>query len=429
MEEKIIMSQKEAEREKIITKVVNRTLQQTDAKKLLKLSYRQTNRLVNRYKKEGLRALAHGNRGKKSKRKISKDIIIKILTIYKEKYSDFRPTFACEKLFENHQIKISNEKLRQILIKEHLWTPRKHKNKECHTWRERRAHVGELTQIDGSHHRWLENRLDKELCLMGFIDDATSEFYGKFYEYEGIFPVFDCFLEYIEKYGLPRAVYLDRHSTYRTTRQATIDEQLKNKYPLTQFEMAMKDLGVEVIHAYSPQAKGRIERSFETHQDRLVKELRLANISTIKDANKFLKTYWPKHNKLFSKQPKKEHKVFRKPPINLDLKWTLAIRDQRVIGNDYTIRWKNRVFLISNPTQTMRRRKIEIRQALNGELRFTTKTKELTVKEVTEKALLNAKEAQKKIIKIINQKTNYPKSKKSWMDSLYIGSTSKVLVK
>lgn len=351
MKEKIEMSIKELKKAEVISRVINKQLSQVEARNLLNLSYRHTNRLVNKVRKQGIKALSHGNRGKESKRKISKVKTMEILKIYREKYHDFKPTFACEKLEENHQIKISNEKLRQILIKEHLWTPRKHKNKECHTWRERRAHPGELIQIDGSAHRWLEGRLDQEFCLMGFIDDANNKCFGKFYEYEGIFPVFDCFRAYVIKYGVPAAVYLDRHSTYRTTRQPTLDEQLKDLYPLTQFEMAMKELGVEVIHAYSPQAKGRIERSFETHQDRLVKELRLANISTIKDANDFLKSYWSK------------------------------------------------------------------------------KYKTLTIKEITEKAIIKAKEAQQKMIRILKQKPAHYKTKKSWMDGFYIGKPDSVLVK
>ena len=429
MKEKIKMSIKELQKAEILLRVINKKISQIEASKLLRLSYRQTNRLVNRVRKGGIKALSHGNRGKESKRKISEDKIDEIIQIYQEKYHDFKPTFACEKLLENHKIKISNEKLRQILIKRDLWIPRKHKNKNCHTWRERRAYRGELIQIDGSPHRWLEDRLDQEFCLMGFIDDANNEYFGRFYEYEGILPIFDCFKQFILKYGLPRAVYLDRHSTYRTTRQSSIDEQLRDQYPLTQFELAMKELDIEVIHAYSPQAKGRIERSFGTHQDRLVKELRLANISTIKGANDFLKTYWPKHNKKFSVQPKKTHNLFKKIPEHIDLKWILAIRDSRVIGNDYTIRWCNRVFLILNPRQTMRKQKVEIRQAINGSLRFTTKNQILSIKEVTEKAISKAKEAQREMIKIIQQKTNYPKSKKSWMDGFYIGKPKTVLIK
>jgi transposase len=429
MEEKVTMSTKELKKVEIIAKVINKKLSQVDASKVLNLSYRHTNRLVNKVRKAGIETLAHGNRGKESKRKIPKEKEQKILNLYQEKYPDFKPTFACEKLLENHQIKISNEKLRQILIENHLWTPSKHKNKECHVWRERRSHPGELIQIDGSPHRWLEDRLDQEFCLMGFIDDANNKCFGKFYEYEGIFPVFDCFKEYALEYGLPVAVYLDRHSTYRTTRQATVDEQLKNQYPLTQFEMAMQELGVEVIHAYSPQAKGRIERSFETHQDRLVKELRLANISTIKAANVFLKSYWPKHNKRFSKQPRNTHQLFKDIPEHIDLNWTLAIRDQRTIGNDYTVRWRNRLFLISNPYKTMRKQKVEIRQAINGALRFATKKQILSVKEVTETAISQAKEAQRKMFKVLQQKTIYPKSKKSWMDGFYVGKPEAVLVK
>lgn len=429
MEEKIIMSTKELKRAEIIAKVINKQISQEDAKKQLKLSYRHTNRLVNKVRKYGIKILQHGNRGKESKRKITPEKEQKILDIYIKNYYDFKPTFACEKLMENHQIKISNEKLRQLLIKKHLWTPRKHKNKQCHVWRERRSHPGELIQIDGSHHRWLEDRLDQEFCLMGFIDDATGKFFGKFYEYEGIFPVFDCFKEFIYSYGIPSAVYLDKHSTYKTTRQANIDEQLRDRQALTQFEKAMDELGVEVIHAHSPQAKGRIERSFETHQDRLVKELRLANISNIKDANKFLETYWHKHNSKFSVQPKKKYPLFKKAPEHIDLKWTLAIKDTRTIGNDYTIRWHNRVFLITNPKLIFKKQRIEIRQAINGELRFTTKKQIITVKEVTEHAINKAKEAQKEIIKILKQKTCYPKTKKSWMDNFYIGNPDLVLTK
>lgn len=429
MEEKIIMSHKEIQRAEIITKVIHNRLLQTEASNILKLSYRQTNRLVNKVRRKGIKALAHGNRGKASKRKIPIDIQNRIINIYKEKYPDFGPTFACEKLIENHQIKISNEKLRQMLIENHIWTTRKNKNKECHVWRERRHHFGELTQIDGSPHRWLEDRLDQEFCLIGFIDDATGDFFGKFYEYEGIFPVFDCLAEYIVVYGIPRAAYLDRHSTYRTTRQPTIDEQLRDKQPLTQYERAMKELEVEVIHAYSPQAKGRVERVFETLQDRLIKEMRLAGIATIPDANKFLKTYLPKHNKKFAIPPKNNQSLFRPLPKHIDLKWLLAIKDERVVGNDYTIRWCNRVFLISNPTQTLRKKKIIIRQALNGNLQFSTKNKILSVKEITEQALINARSAQKEMIKILQQKSFHPKAKKSWMDGFYIGKREVALVR
>jgi len=429
MEEKITMSIQELQKAEIIAKVINKKLSQVEASNLLQLSYRHTNRLVNKVRKGGISSLAHGNRNKASKRKIPQNKVREIIKIYQEKYHDFKPTFACEKLQENHQIKISNEKLRQILIKEHLWIPRRHKNRNCHTWRERRFHPGELIQIDGSPHRWLEDRLDQEFCLMGFIDDANNKYFGKFYEYEGILPVFDCFKEFVLEYGLPMSVYLDRHATYRTTRQASVDEQLRNRHPLTQFELAMKELGVEVIHAYSPQAKGRVERSFETHQDRLVKELRLADITTIEEANKFLPKYWLKHNKKFSVPPQKAHELFRKVPAHIDLKWVLAIRDHRTIGNDYTIRWLNRVFLISNPRQTMRRQKVEIRQAINGDLRFTTKNQTLAVKEVTEKAISKAKEAQQEIVKILKQKTSHPKTKKSWMDGFYIGKSEPALVK
>jgi len=287
-----------------------------------------------------------------------------------------------------------------------------------------------MIQIDGSHHRWLENRLDQEFCLMAFVDDATGQLFGRFYEDEGIFPILDSFLAFVRRYGIPRSVYLDRHSTYKTTRQPSVDEQLSDTHPLTQFERVMKSLGVLVIHARSPQAKGRVERCFQTLQDRFVKEMRLAGIQTISAANDFLKAYLPDYNKRFSVAPKNKNKLFEKVPASYDLKWTFAVSDTRTIGNDFTIRWNNRLFLLLDPSLTLKGLKVEIKQALNGDLRFSThQNKILAVKEISEHDLRRSKNNRPPLSDLLKQKDCHPKSKKSWMDGFYFGRPKVALVK
>ena len=431
MEDKITMSSKEINRIPIIEKVLNKRLSQVEAQKLLDLSYRQTNRIIQKVRKDGISSITHGNRGKPSKKKISNEKEQEIIDIYCTKYDDFKPTFANEKLEEFHDIHISSESLRKILISNDLWTPRKNKNKDLHVWRERNPHPGEMIQIDGSHHRWLEDRLDQEFCLMGYIDDSNNVVFAKFYEYEGIFPFMDSFIDFAKIYGFPHSIYMDRHSTYKTTRQATIDEELRDDQAETQVQRVMREIGVKLIHARSPQAKGRVERMFSTHQDRLVKEMRLANISTIEDANKFLPVYLEKHNNKFSVTPKEKASFFKSVPSDFDYKWSFTINDKRIVQKDYTIQWRNRRFLIQNPSLPLKKQKILIKQALDGSLRFETSKKILSVKEITEKDYIQAKKSQKQIIKILKSKSKnyYKKDKKSWMADFYIGKPEVALTK
>ena len=225
------------------------------------------------------------------------------LIVYNKSLMNPKDIDTYEKLAEAHGIKISTESVRQILIAEGLHKAKVQKDKGVHVWRERKHHAGEMVQIDGSHHRWLEGRLDQEFCLMAYIDDATSKVFARFYEYEGVLPVLDSFEGFVRENGIPISVYLDRHSTYKVNRKTTIEEDLEGEGALTQFQLVMKQLGVKVIYARSPQAKGRVERLFETLQDRLVKELRLAGVTTIEGANEFLIPYLEKHNSQFQFTP------------------------------------------------------------------------------------------------------------------------------
>lgn len=427
----IKMSEKELSRVEIIERVRGKGISQVGGGELLGISERQMRRLVKRVGEEGMVGLCHRSRGKPSGRGVSPETIEKIVSLYQEKYWDFGPTFFGEKLAEEGLV-LSRETLRKILIRHDLWKPKSKRIKPVHIWRERRPCEGALIQIDGSHHRWLEDRLDQEFCLMAYIDDATNNVFARFYEYEGIYPILDSMQRFVAQRGRPRAVYVDRHSTYKATLTSLSKPQLQDDNSFTQFQSVMNDLSVEVIYAHSPQAKGRVERLFKTLQDRLVKDMRLAGISTIDEANAFLEAYLPDHNKRFSVPPKEECPVFRPLDKDFDSHWTFAQRHTRNVLNDYTIRFNNRIFLIGSPSITLRKQQVEIRQALNGDLRFTTQFKQLSVTELT-----HAPKAQKPISMYQSQKRlrntlielEGPKSKKSWLDDLQFNNSPSLLPK
>lgn len=257
------------------------------------------------------------------------------ISLYQQKYPDFGPTFASEKLLEIDKVKINHETLRGWLIEEGIWE-RDRKHRKHRQWRERKHYFGDMIQVDGSHHSWFEGRGPK-LVFMGYIEDATNTVFGRFYEYEGTIPAMDSFKRYIKRYGLPQSIYIDKHSTYKSTAKPTIEDDLNNRKPLTQFGRAAEELGVEVIHANSPEAKGRIERLFKTLQDRLIKEMRLRDISTIKEANRFLNYYLPIYNKRFSFKPQEAADLHRAIPERVDLDKILCIRTERGLRNDFTV--------------------------------------------------------------------------------------------
>ena len=268
----IIMSRRETKRLHIIHQALDRRITQKTAAELVGLSSRQLRRMLKRVREEGDDGISHRSRGKASNRRVPKKVKDTALKLYREKYSDFGPTFACEKLLDVHKIKLSDETLRLWLNQENL-PYEKRKGRKHRQWRERKHHFGEMVQMDGSHHDWFEDRGPK-CVFMGYIDDATGTVYGRFYDYEGTMPAMDSFRRYIKRYGMPQSVYLDKHTTYKSTAKQTIEDELEDIKPMSQFERSLAELEVTVIHANSPQAKGRIERLFRTFQDRLVKEMR-----------------------------------------------------------------------------------------------------------------------------------------------------------
>jgi len=353
MREDIVrMTKRELERWQVIQRVLRGELTQLLAGEALGLSERQVRRMVKKVRRRGARALAHASRGRESPRKMVEALEDRIAEIIRSRYQDFSPLHVAEKLSERHRIEVSREKVRQVMMAKGLWRRRRYR-KVAHIWRERKHHLGEMVQMDGSHHDWLEGR-GPWMVLMGYVDDATGRFYGRFYDHEGVYPAMDSLRRYIELYGLPLALYLDKHSTYKTTRQADIEELLQDKQQAeTQFERAVSELGIQVIHAHSPQAKGRIERTFGTLQDRLVKELRLASGSTLDEANRFLDGYLPRFNTQFEREPREPEDLHRSLPKGLKFEEIFCLKTVRTILDGYIIRWKGRRFAIEEPARRM----------------------------------------------------------------------------
>jgi hypothetical protein len=381
--DRITMSRKELNRLKIIEKVISGDITQVKAAEVLGITDRHVRRVVMRVKEEGPGGMAHRSRGRDSPRRMAKDLEDQIAQLIEERYADFGPTFASEKLWEREGIRVGREKLRQIMIHRGLWRVRR-KKRRAHHWRERKAYYGEMVQMDGSHHDWLEGR-GPEIVFMGYVDDATGRAYGRFYDYEGLYPAMDSLEGYIRLYGLPVSLYVDKHSTYKTSREPSLDELLRGQEAETQFERACRELSIQVIHAHSPQAKGRIERSFATLQDRLIKEMRLEGIETKEEANEFLKTYLPLYNKRFGKEPFKQGNLHRRLPRGVRFNDIFCIKAQRVITNGYTVKWKSREYLIDNPTIAIRRRKVEVREYFDGKMAIRLNGRYLKFSEIAKR--------------------------------------------
>jgi hypothetical protein len=346
---------------------------------MLGLSERQVRRLVKDVRDQGDRGVIHGLRGRASNRRIPEAIRERTISLYQARYPDFGPTLATEKLMECDGLKVSDETLRRWLIEAGFWKKRR-KRSGWRQWRPRKECFGQMVQMDGSHHDWLEGRGPK-LVLMAYIDDATNTIYGRFYDYEGTLPAMDSFTGYVRKYGLPMSVYLDRHTTYKSPKKLTEWEEVEGIESLSQFERALKELGVEVIHALSPQAKGRIERLFGVLQDRLVKEMRLEGIMTKEQANAFLKEYLPRYNERFGVCPANEADAHVKLPSQVDLNRYLCIKTERTIRKDNTIALDGKLYQIEERGS----KKVVVEERLDGSLHVISKGVSLRYREITER--------------------------------------------
>jgi transposase len=338
----VYMTVKEINQAEIFLKIKNKQLKQTQAAKELNLSLRQIQRLYAKFKTEGAKALASKKKGKPSNHQLPPAIkrrAEELITC--ELYAGFGPLFMCETLAKNHHIKISKETTRQLMITQGTWKARNKKSPVIYQQRPRRARRGELLQIDGSPHDWFENRGER-CTLIVFIDDATGHIHAKFFETETTYAYMETALEYFGKYGKPCAFYSDKHGIFRVNQL-----NCNKKEQLTQFGRAVKELGIQLICASSPQAKGRVERVNATLQDRLVKELRMRNICSIDEANRFLdKTYLEEHNKRFSVQASSQENAHQKIREGEDLSEILCEKHMRKVSKNLEFQFNSVIYQI-----------------------------------------------------------------------------------
>ena len=386
-----IMTTEERLRLKVIEELTDGKINGTTAAVKLNLSVRQVKRLKNLFKEKGFDGLIHKSRGITGIRKTCVNLENRIVDIIKEKYYDFGPLMAWEKLDEIHQITIGKETVRQIMIRNKIWESKKRRRSQYFSWRDRRASYGELQQFDGSYHDWFEGRnsLLPEACLLASIDDATGRITNACLDYnEGVEAVFSFWSEYIKQNGVPVEIYLDKFSTYKINHKSAVD----NVELMTQFKRAMKELGTNLIAANTPQAKGRIERLFETLQDRLVKEMRLLKINTIEAGNRFLKDIFiPWYNSRYAVIPGSNNNCHRKLDIStgLKLKSIFAKHYLRGINNDFTVYYRSRYYQLKEiqPTTVFRRDKVLIEERLNNTIKIKYKGHYLNFLELPEKPL------------------------------------------
>ncbi len=339
--ETIEMSTRERRRMGLMTRVAERLLKLRAAGEMMRVSYRQAKRIWRRYREEGDAGLVHRGRGRRSSRSRPVAERERAVVLYGKKYKGFGPLLASEHLAEDHNLVVDHETLRRWLVSAGLWETRR--RRESHrAARERRPRRGDLVQIDGSEHDWFEGRGDRAV-LMVMIDDATNRTLARFYTAEDTAAAYDIFDRYVGRYGLPTALYPDRDSIYVCTREASLEEELANVGPETQFTRAMRELGVELIPAYSPQAKGRVERRHGLFQDRLVKEMRLLGIHTIEAANAYLDgTFLTLVNTRYTVtacDPANGHQM---RPSATTLALVLSWQEPRCVAKDWTLRWRNR---------------------------------------------------------------------------------------
>jgi len=376
----ISMSKKELNKYDVIKRAIGKEITIKKAGELLGLCMRQICRLKAAVKKKGAEGLIHGNRGKSSNRKIPDKERHQIANFLRWRYSDFKPTHASEKLDEVHGFKRDPKTIRQIMIDEELWTPKKHRGSEYRCSRSRKEHYGEMEQFDGSYEHWFEDRNGTgELCLLAAIDDATGLITNaKFVSDEGTLPVFSFWQEYFLTHGKPRSIYLDKLRTYyNNLKPALEDEEM-----LTQFQRAMRELAIEPIVAHSPQAKGRIENLFKTLQDRLIKEMRLRNISDINTANRFLKEeFIPWFNTKYGLEPVKKANLHRKlnQQEKKQLSNILSRHSQRTVRNDFTIVFNKKWYQLGKeqPATIRPKERVLLEERIDGSLHIRLRGKYL----------------------------------------------------
>jgi len=380
------MSEKEVRRGGVLARVEAGEVTQVEAAAILGLSYRQTKRLWKQYQQGGAAGLVHGNAGRASNRAIDAKVRRRALKLVRKNYQGpgaaFGPTLAAEHLREDHGIAVDAETLRRWMLAEGLWQ-RERKRKAYRQRRKRRAHFGELVQMDGSFEAWFEERGPRG-CLVSMVDDATSRGVARIGAEETTWAVAETMRSWVEKYGIPRALYVDWKNVYH---HAPSEKQKQQGIsPVSQFGRMCAKLGTELIGAHSPQAKGRVERSHGTHQDRLIKKMRLKKISSYEVANRYLEEdYLPKHNARYAVGPAETVDFHEPVPQHMNLDDVFCLEEERKVSNDWVVQYGPRWFQIAEEPHVPAGSTILVRQRRDGTIRLVWQQVELQWRELQER--------------------------------------------
>lgn len=369
---------KEQRRYEVMQEVISGRRTMVDAVQVLCITERHGYRIKARVKKGGAKGVVHGNRGRRPKIALPRSLLEEVVELRREKYKGFNDRQFTEKLVEVEGLEVSRETVRKVLRAAGIGPERKRRMPRHRQRRERRPREGQTLQMDGSPHDWLEGR-GPELELIHSTDDATNKECGHFELAETTEGYFKLCMDIFSKNGLPESIYVDRHSIFWTDREQTREEQFLNKRPLTEFGRAMDELGVQMIYANSPQAKGRVERTGGTHQDRLVSELRLANAKTLEEANVVVRRYFRDYNRKFTKKAKEAEKAWRPIPEGLDMKHVLCWKDKRLVKNDNTVSLDGMILQIppSDVRYSFAKATVEIHRLLDGTITIHYKNQEI----------------------------------------------------
>jgi len=401
MDKLLTMSEKELTRLEVMKRLEEKRMRQREGAERLGVSIRHIKRLQKAYREKGAEGLISKRRGKPSNNRLKDEVKRKVLDLIRKRYEGFGPTLAHEKLTEVHAIKISVESVRQIMIAEKLWKPRRAKRPEVHQMRERRACLGELVQIDGSPYDWFEGRAPA-CSLLVFIDDATGQLLELYFTpQESMFSYCAAVRRYLTRHGKPVAFYSDKHGIFRVNVKNAISGT-----GLTQFGRAMKDLDIQIICANTPQAKGRVERVNQTLQDRLVKEMRLQGISGLEAGNNFVQGYIQDFNRRFSVIPRSSHNAHRPLLPTDDLDRILTWRENRTLSKNLTFQYKKVIYQIitSRPSYALRKAKVTVCENAQGQISVLYKGHPLSF------SIFNKQQLQAEIVssKSIDQTLNIP---------------------
>lgn len=381
--EELLMSQAERDRLVTLKKANERLITRTQAAEELKVAERQVYRMPAALKEKGDGTVVHALRGRRSNRKISEEREKQVIGILSEEiYKGFGPTLASEYLASNHGIELSKETVRQWMMRAGLRRGRRARVQRVHVWRERRERYGELVQWDTSKHAWLEGRGNEEIYLIKMIDDASSRLFARFVRHDSTEENMAVLEEYLRRYGRPLEFYTDKASLFNVNRRLHYNKELSEELGKTQIGRALEELAIGWIAAHSAQAKGRVERSFETAQDRLVKGLRVAGAKTLEEANQYLESkYLPQWESKFTVVPASADNAHRRLGEQHDLAAILCPVEERVVTNDYTIRFQSRVYQIARQQirPRMRKARVRVEERRSGEIAVRFENKYVTV--------------------------------------------------